>query len=151
MKLVDINFPDVCYITERMREWDRREIFALLWNDDPKAFADAVCKLGSFAWVAGDTEPIAVVGARAVWPGVWMPFMFATEAFPRISIGLTRFVRNNMIPALRETGAHRAHCYSLVGHDQAHRWLRLLGAQPEGAPVKGFGRNKEDFQVFVWR
>lgn len=151
MKLVDLNFPDVFHVVSNMREWDRREIFATEWLDDPADYARTVCKYGSFAWVAGDSEPIAVIGARAMWPGVWAPWMFATDAFPRISIGLTRFVRNNMIPSLRQTGAHRAHCLSMVGHEQAHRWLRLLGAEPEGDPLIGWGRNREDFQVFVWR
>src|SRR3546814_3299048 len=64
-------FDATLYVAERMREWDRREIFAARWNDDPFPLA-AECQLyGSFTWVAHLDRPIAFVGATPMHPGVW--------------------------------------------------------------------------------
>lgn len=150
MKLARLNFPDVHYVAANMRDWDRREIFATRWVDDPSDFAKEVLSYGEFGWVAGGDSPIACFGARALWPGVWIAWMFATDDLPKIGLSLSRFVRNNIIPTLRQVGAHRIHAYSMAGHDDAHRWLRFLGAEIE-AEHRAFGRNGEDFLVFAMR
>ena len=149
MRLGPITYGDALYIAEHMREWDRREVFAGLWTDSPYEVVQH-----ALLWKPGWTayfglKPIALVGAFPTHPGVWSVGMVATDEFPKIGKKLTRFVKRVMIPALVETGAHRAECCSMVGHEEAHRWLKLLGAHEE-ALHKGFGRGQEDFIRFVW-
>lgn len=138
------------YVARRLRDADRREVFATRWAASEKALAQdmAASPLG---WVAvADYGPVAAVGAIPRWPGVWSVWMLATDDFPKCRFSLTRHVRSVIIPALRETGAHRAECASLASHIEAHAWLRYLGAEKE-ATLRGYGRNGEDFLLFVWR
>lgn len=152
MKLVELNRPDLLHIVRNMREWDRREIFATEWSDDPEKFTDkTLAYAGEFAWLAGTDRPIAAIGAGACWPGMWRVWMFATDDFRQIGLGLTKFVRKVMIPALLgDPNFQRAECYSMVGHDTAHAWLKVLGAQQIGPPVERYGKNGEDFLIFRW-
>ena len=152
MELARLNRADVLRVADNMREWDRKEIYATLWTDDAAEFTEYVmATAGEFSWVGGlDGVPIACFGARNSWPGVWTAWMFATDDLPKIGLGLSRFVRNNIIPTLRKSGSHRMHAYSMEGHVDAHNWLRLLGADIE-CTHHGFGRGGEDFHVFVLR
>jgi hypothetical protein len=149
MKLARPEYRTVRYIVENMREWDRREIFATQWDEDPDRFTKYVMATADFAWVAGLDLPIAAIGAFPVWPGVWSVWMFATDNFRQIGKSLTKHAKKVMIPAILEGEFHRAHCYSMAGHTVAHRWLEALGACHE-ATLQGFGRGGEDFLVFAW-
>ena len=143
-------FDRLLYIAERMRDWDRREIYAARWTDDPFPLAAECLTYGDFTWIAGRERPIAFIGAAPMHPGVWSVLMFATEEFDRIRLSLTKHVIRVMIPALVNVGAHRAECHSLEGHEEAHRWLEALGAKRESVRP-GFGKNGEDFVCFSWR
>jgi hypothetical protein len=140
----------VHHVAANMREWDRKEIFALRWDDDPRSVANDVLRVPGFSWVAfsGDV-PAAVIGAAPAWPGVWSVFAFGTDDFSRVALALTKHVRRFMVPALKNQGAHRAQCHSIEGHEDAHRWLKLLGAHTEPM-IRGFGRGRENFIPFVW-
>lgn len=132
-----------------MREWDRREIFATHWEDDPVQMATATVSLSaSFAWVFGKDEPIAAVGAYPVWPGVWAVWAFGTERFPEVALSLTRFIRRIMIPSMKRAGMHRAECKSLDGHADAQRWLECLGFTRE-ATHRQYGRAGETFHTYA--
>src|SRR3546814_8844832 len=101
-------FDATLYVAERMREWDRREIFAARWNDDPFPLA-AECQLyGSFTWVAHLDRPIAFFGATPMHPGVWSVLLFATDGFHKIRLSLTKHVNRVMIPALVEVGDRKS-------------------------------------------
>ena len=151
MDLEPITLSGARHVATNMREWDRREIYAGRWADDPERLAVDCTLYGAFGWLAlASSTPIAVVGATPVHPGVWNVFMFATDDFRLISISLTKFVARVMIPALVQTGAHRAECKSMEGHVDAHRWLEFLGAERE-ATHHEYGRGKETFHTYVWR
>ena len=149
MKLAKINEADLLFVADRMRECDRREIFATRWNDDPAELAGTILALGEFGWVAGTDLPIAAFGAIPAWNGVWQVWMFATDDWPQVSLGVTKFIKRVMIPALRDIGAHRAECRSIEGHVTAHRWLECLGAHKE-SEIPNFGRNGETFYLYSW-
>lgn len=149
MKLAKINAPDLLYVADNMRDWDKREIYATRWTDDPSSLADAILAGGEFGWVAGDERPIAAFGAIPVWPGVWSVWMFATDEWPKVALGVTRFIKKVMIPAIRETGAHRAECRSHSDHLEAQRWLECLGAHKE-SEIPNFGREGETFYLYSW-
>ena len=150
MNLSTVTFERALQVALRMREWDKKEIYATRWHNDPAALARDCARCGTFGWIAEkDGVPVSVIGAVPVHPGVWSVFMFATDSFQQISLSLTKFVKRVIIPALKATGAHRAECLSLAGHVEAHRWLELLGAHREGEK-RAFGKGGEDFVSFVW-
>lgn len=139
---------DVAAVAAKMRDIDRREICALSVSDDPVVVTSILshfAPLGATVWK--DDEPICVVGAMMLWPGVYSVFMFATDRWLEVVIEATRFVRNTLLPTLRDAGAHRLQCYSLAEHTDAHQWLRYLGADRE-MPEPKYGKNKENFILF---
>lgn len=145
-----INFPDTLHVCVHMREWDRREVYATRFDDSPLSLAREVVSVGRFGWIAYvDDAPAVVLGANPLWPGVWNVFMLATDDFHKVRFSLVRHVRRVMFPALVAVGAHRAQCFSLEGHEDAHAWMVLLGAKP-GEPIPEYGRDRETFVPFVW-
>jgi hypothetical protein len=142
---------DILYIAHNMREWDRREIFATRWDDDPNILAMDTMRWGSLTHVAwNDRRPVAVIGAIEAWPTVWSVWMYGTDEFPSVGLGMTRFVRDRLIPEIIRRGARRGECKSIDGHDQAHRWLESLGAKREGEPLLNYGKRGETFHTYVW-
>lgn len=149
MRVLPLSHNDVLYVAQRMREWDRREIYATQWTDDPVDLTATVMACGTFSWVCGLDRPIAALGALPIWPGVWSVWMFGTDEVPRIGLSLTRFARRSMMAALLESGAHRAECRSIEGHEDAQKWLESLGARRE-ATHRMAGRNGETFHTYAW-
>lgn len=138
-------------VVEGMREWDRREIFANRFDDDPMAMArDAVAMGKDVGWIAGlEDRPIAAFGCFLMWPGVWSMWLFATDEFRHIGISMTKLIVRSILPMLWEAGAHRLEARSMEGHHDAQRWLKVIGATQE-ATLKGYGKGGEDFHVFAW-
>lgn len=140
----------VLHIASNLREWDRREVFANLWSDDPVELAERVLYCGDFSWICSNGgDPIAALGALPVSPHVWSVWMFATDDFRQIGLPLTRFAKRTMMPALLKSGAHRAECRSMEGHDEAHAWLEMLGACREARHPMA-GKNRETFYTYAW-
>jgi len=150
MKLAKLNIEDVRYITHRLRERDRHELFALRWDDCPEQLAQDVMTWGQFAWVAGIDEPAAAIGASLISPNLWQVWAFGTDHWPEIALGLTRHVKKVMTPALLEAGMVRSECKSLDIHTDAHRWLEVLGAEKE-SESPNYGKNGETFFTYVWQ
>lgn len=150
MRTSPVTYDEALFVAKNMREWDKKEIYATRWNDDPSDVAQDCVWLGEFGWIASDPEPIAVIGAGPCHPGVWNVHMFATDNFSKIAISLTKFVKRVIIPSLAASGAHRVECKSMDGHEDAQRWLEFLGAQREST-LPEYGREAEDFHLYVWR
>lgn len=105
------------------------------------------------AFVTGfaiNDEPVCIIGSVPVWSGVRDLFTISTNKFGEIAIAVTRWAKNVLTPALKQSGAHRVHSYSLKKHEKVHRWLEMLGAERE-AELRKFGANKEDYVIYVWR
>ena len=150
MRLEPLTREAALAVVLRMRRRDRREIYATCWHDNPVEVAEFLALSGKFGWAAFiENDPVAIVGARPLWPGVWSVWMVATDRFREIRFSMTRFIKHGMIPALVQTGAHRAETTSLAIHHEAHRWLEALGATRE-ATFRAYGRNGEDFVSYVW-
>jgi hypothetical protein len=144
-----VNFQDLLYITERLREWDRREIFATLGSEQPIDLVRVTLMGEGMTWIAyKDSEPVAAFGASAMWPRVWSVWAFGTDRFREVALTLTRFIRRSMIPMLESSGAIRAECRSMDGHTEAHRWLESLGLRREAThPL--YGKGGETFHTYV--
>lgn len=149
MRLARLNEADLLYVADNMRDWDRREVFATRWDDNAAELVDMIMAGGEFGWVAGEDQPIAAFGAVPTWQGNWQVWMFATDRWPEVALGVTRFIKKVMIPALEEAGCHRAECRSMEGHEVAHRWLESLGADKE-SELPNYGRNGETFYLYRW-
>jgi len=151
MKLAKLNDSDLLFVAVNMREEDEREIFATRWSKNPSNLCDTIMSYGNFGWVAGsdEGEPIAAFGAMPTWNGVWQVWMFATPRWKEVSYGVTKFIKRVMIPALEDSGLHRAECRSIEGHTTAHRWLESLGATKE-SECKHYGSNGEKFYIYCW-
>jgi hypothetical protein len=154
MKLASPSLLDVMYVTRHLREWDRKELFATRFDEDPDRLAMDVMGWGPLWWVAGGAvdgrdKAIAVIGAREVWPGMWSVGMFATDDFPKIGLSLTRWVKRAMIPAVVRQGIRRGECRSIEGHAVAHRWLETLGAKRTGESTN-YGKGGETFFTYAW-
>lgn len=144
--------PDaVARVAAAMRACDRREVAAVRGALDPAAVAADACRWSRFGGVAwhGD-EPVAALGAVPTWPGVYAVWMFATDDWPRVAAGTTRWGLRVLKPALLAAGGHRAECRALIDHEAAQRWLRRLGFARE-AVLPDCGRARETFVQFAWR
>lgn len=142
--------PGLRHVAHHMREWDRREIFARRYDDDPEAIVQVVVGARFPWWVARvDGVPASACGVLPTEaPGVWAPWCFGTEMFARTALVLTRHGKRFMMPAVRNAGGHRLEVRSLDGHDDAHRWLeRTFGAKREGTHPKA-GRAGETFHTY---
>ena len=57
---------DLLFVAHNMREWDRREIFATRWAEDPAELAVDCWRARENAWIARrdeDSPPVAAIGA----------------------------------------------------------------------------------------
>lgn len=151
MRLAKINEDDLDWVVRRMRRQDFHEVYANRWDDNPDALVRDLMLCGDFGWVAGTDEglPVAAFGAIPVWNGVWEVWMIATDNWPKVALGVHRFIKRVMIPALEQTGCHRAQCRALSTYTWSHKWLKSLGAYKE-SEMPHFGRNGECFYLFCW-
>ncbi len=152
MKLLPLELAAVEAIARAMREADAREIYATRATEDAAQLALDVVRYSRLGAVMAteDGAPVAAIGAVEGWPGVWQVWMFATDRWPEVALGTTRWAQRVLKPALLAAGAHRAECRSLARNRATHRWLESLGARAE-ALHSGYGKAAEDFITFAWR
>lgn len=143
-----ITSEDTARVAAKMRDIDRREICALHGTDDPVEATSLLKYLPHIGATVWRDEPICAIGAVFMWPGVVSVFMFATDRWREVALETTRFVRKTLLPALRDAGVHRLQCYSLDAHEEAHRWLRRLGAD-RVTMEPAFGKNRENYLLFT--
>jgi hypothetical protein len=139
------------YIVDHLRARDRREIFALRWNDDEEQLVAEVSAAAGDLWRmwALDGEPVAVNGVVPVRPGVVIAGAFGTARWRSIVKPMTRWSLDYVIPILKQAGYHRGEAYVLAENTDSRRWIELLGGEVE-AVLKGFGRQREDFLLYAW-
>jgi hypothetical protein len=75
--------------------------------------------------------------------------MFATDRWPDVALSVTRHIRRVMMPEMIDAGANRADCWSMDGHDVAHRWLEVLGARRE-ATLDDYGPTRKKYHCYSW-
>lgn len=145
---------DVRFVAQNMRAADLAEFTAVSHARTRDEIAGSLLdRYGGHpaAIVARDDAGKAVaIGAGVEGrPNVVTLLFFATDSFPQIALGLTRFIRQNLFLRYRQAGVHRIEAISMDGHAAAHRWLKTLGLQHE-AELRGFGKNGETFHQFAW-
>ena len=150
VELVPAAYGDVVFIARRMRALDAEEILPLIQTGKPEDLAAGMVAAGGIATVAlSDGVPVAAYGAYLGRPQIWTVWMFATDRWPEVALSVTRNIRRSMMPAMLDGDAVRADCWSMEGHDVAHRWLEVLGAVRE-ATVEDFGPTRKSFHCYSW-
>jgi hypothetical protein len=152
MTILPLAWHAVLHVALYIRACDRVEIEAGMARYDAADLASRVIAFSRFGGVAmtDDGTPAAVVSAAELYPGVYQVSMFATDDWPQVARGMTRWIRRTMIPAMLAAGGHRAECRSIAGHETAHRWLESLGFLRE-AVLPDCGRGRETFFQYAWR
>ena len=152
MKIEPARPEDIYEVAVSMRGRDFDEFTAVNPADSRKDLAHLlVRKYGGnpnvlCAWWLG--QPVCVGAFLEVRPRVISLMMFATDSFPRVGLGLTRFIKKQMFPRLIDAGVHRIEAFSLDGHAEVHAWLGVLGLRQETPPLRNFGKNGESFILF---
>lgn len=152
MKISDATPDDVWTVARDMRERDFAEFTAVYPTDDRAMLADMLVeRYAGLAPICAskDGRPIAVGAVPEIRPNTVGLLFFATDEFPEIAIGLTKFIVKRLFPPLIEAGIHRIECASLDGYDQVHRWIETLGLKPECTKAN-FGKRGEAFVEFAW-
>ncbi len=145
---------DVETVIHLMRADDALEVYAGRFLDDPQALAeDLVAARPQFiamkALCAAEFDPIAIIGARLMWPGVASIIMVATDRWSEIAFAATRWVKRVAIPVYIARNCHRGQCEAWVGNLVSCAWLENLGFVVEGR-LRGYGKNGEDFIQYAW-
>jgi len=138
------------YVTNHLREIDRREVFAGAITHPDTLAIDAVSASGfiDVAWL--DAMPVAAVGGRELWPGVWSVWCFGTDDWFKVKLAITRHIIRALVPSMLKAGGWRGQCLSHEDHVEAHDWLLWLGFERE-AVLRQYGRDGSDFHMFAWR
>lgn len=152
MRITRPAYRDCLFVCKRLRPQDRAEVLATHWTDDANELAQPIAfSQQELSWciLGMDGEPIALLGANELWPGMWAPWAMATPRFAEIGWALTRFVKRTMIPRMVELGFNRAECRTLESNVEAQRWLERLGAVRESENPR-VGKNNETFYTYVF-
>jgi hypothetical protein len=151
MRVQPLALRAVLDVAERMRESDRREVYAMCWPgaDTPEALAMEVMRVSRFGATihTADGQAQAALGLAPVLPGVFSAWMFATDRWREVWRTAARHARDVMRPTAEAAGMWRAQCHSAADHPDAHAFLRWVGFRAEGVPVP-LGRGREMFIPF---
>ena len=141
----------VAYVLSNLRACDAAEVWPVCKREvGADDLARGLCDMSALGCVIlHDDIPAAVAGAAEQQPGVWSPYMFATDAWPHVWRKVVRYLDRDLKPGMIARGAHRAHVHSIVGHPDAGKLLRHLGFEREGTN-RAFGRDREDYDLWAY-
>jgi hypothetical protein len=149
---VEFNREDIAYIVRNMRDRDRREIFALRWDDDEDALIDQLHASAGAMWRLWfyQGEPVAMNGVLPLRKGVVCANAFGTDKWRHIVRPMIHWSVNWVIPCLKVAGWHRGEAYALAANADGRKFIELLGGKLE-AYLYHYGREREDFVLYHWR
>jgi hypothetical protein len=147
----EVTREGITHIVRNLRERDRREIFALRWDDDEDSLIEDINRAAGAMWKvwSWDSEPVSINGVVPVRPGVVICGAFGTEQWRKTLRPMTHWSRDFVIPSLQASGYHRGEAHVLAANTDSRRWIEMLGGKVE-ALLQGYGRNREDFLLYVW-
>jgi hypothetical protein len=145
---------DVLKVALSMRQRDLDEFMAVSHADSAEKLALSLSDRYSlsdetFGAFDENDEAIAIGAMVEHRPGVITLMFFATDDFPKIALPLTKFIRYRLFPQYKANGTHRIECVSMATYEDAHRWIQMIGLEPE-AILPGYGREGQAFIQFSW-
>ena len=148
----DITREDIAHIVRNLRDRDRREIFALRWDDDEGELVDRTLAIAGPMWRVWryQDEPVAINGVLPLRAGVVSAAAFGTDKWSHVVRPMIRWSRDWVIPRLKFHGYHRGEACALAANVDGRRFIELLGGRVE-AYLHKYGRNREDFVLYAWR
>ena len=149
VEIEDAQYATVVYIARHMRTLDAEEIYPHMWSPTPENLAMMSCRSNLKYVALKDGKPVAAWGASERLPDVWQCWMFATDDWMRVALAVTRHINKVVRPAVIEAGATRLDCWSMEGHDVAHRWLEMLGAVRE-ASLEDYSSERKTYHCYSW-
>lgn len=143
----DPSYSQILTVARNMREWDRREIFSMGVVRTPEDLSEH-CLRSFYKGVLRTDHPVAAFGFSGNWDGYCQAWMFAAPDWAAGALALTKYARRSILPWLFfEAGIRRIEARSMVGHVQAQKWMRILGAT-ELCKLRDYGLNGEDYLLF---
>ncbi|WP_288927291.1 hypothetical protein [uncultured Maritimibacter sp.] len=147
----DPKFLEISYVLQNLSDKSREDVL----NATEASFMDIASGLFTsrdrgFTWAFyHNGAPAALLGARRSHGDVWSLFGMGTDDWRRVWRLVTLVARRDMMTAVRDAGAIRAHCVSPAAHTDTHKWLRVLGASHE-AEMPSYGVDGADYIMFSW-
>jgi len=152
--MTELDMASVTYVCLGLRPADQQEIYGLLPHNSPILLALQIMQTfgtnGRARVVWHDGKPSAIVGLAEYRPGVWQVALMGTDDFKQCAKDCLRWLRDTLPEVIEKFGGRRLQCDSHEDHHEAHRFLRTLGARPEGPPMLGYGKDQKAYQRFVW-
>lgn len=152
MKIETATAEQIYDVALAMRERDFEEISALNFAEDRDELAETLARryIGSDELMCGSIggKPICIGGTLLSRPNVVSLLFFATDEFPKIGLGITKFIKKRLFPRLEQAGVRRIEAVSLDGYHEVHAWLNVLGMTEETGPLRNFGKRGEAFRYF---
>jgi hypothetical protein len=149
VEIEDATYPAVVYIARHMRLLDADEIYPHMWSPTPENLAIGTCQSILKFVALKDGKPTATWGANERLPKVWNCWMYATDNWMEVALAVTRHIHKVVRPAVVNSGASRLDCWSMEGHDIAHRWLEMLGARRE-ASLEDYSSERKTYYCYSW-
>lgn len=155
MRIETATGADVRTVALAMRERDFTEFSAVNAADTREGLAEALTAhygggREDVLAVFDRDEPVAIAATIEWRPRSISLLFFATDAFPKVALGFTRFVVRELFPRYKAAGIHRIEAISLAGYSETHRWLETLGLRQETGPMMCIGKRGEAFVQFAW-
>ena len=102
----EVSREGITHIVRNLRARDRREIFALRWDDDEDQLIESISAVAGSMWKvwSWDGEPVSVNGVIPVRPGVVICGAFGTDKWRKTLRPMTHWSRTFVIPALAGCG-----------------------------------------------
>ncbi len=143
------------YVVRRMRDNDKREVYAARFSNSPDDLMDEIWWLltsgepGGFetSWVVSHPrrpDPIGLLLFRRETPVCLSPWFIATDQWKCIAKPLTRWLCRQHLPLLASYGWRRMECRALADYTVTRRWLEWFGFEVETGPME-LGRAGENY------
>lgn len=153
MKIEPACRDDVYTVALAMRDRDHEEFSAVSWSHSRETLAeDLANRYGQHPDVMCGfykDEPVCIGALIESRPNVQSLLFFATDTFTRVAFPVTRFIKRELFPRMEDAGVHRFEAVSLASSADTHAWLRVLGMEQEGPPMRGYGKRGESYVQFA--
>lgn len=150
IEVVDATLRDMSYVLYHLNPKDEEETACQI---DPGLRRDHLAYMllmsGDNFAVRIDGQPAAVFGTAPLNRATLSVWALGTDRMHKVLPAISRHLIDVHLPAKIAEGYRYMEARSLSTHEEAHRWLRWLGATVLGEPHP-YGTAGETFLLFRW-